>query len=215
MNLWLTRLGLDPRHRAVHSDLRDAVRLHNRVMSTLPDGLGESSRLTAGVLFRVEHSAHGASIIMQSNIAPDPTRLPPGYAQVKTIDLTPFLGALREGLPVRYRIDGNASQRLGRFTEQGKPGSVKVLSGAAAEDWWARKAAAAGLALRSVHSLAQDALPGHRKDGQRVKHAATRFEGLATVADPQVLRETVRTGIGRGKAYACGLLSLAPARASE
>jgi CRISPR system Cascade subunit CasE len=215
MNLWLTRLTLDPRHRAVHGDLRDTVRLHNRVMSMFPDGLGDSARLAAGVLFRVEHSPQGASIILQSAMAPDPANLPTGYAQMRTNDLTPFLTALREGLPVHYRIDGNASQKLGRFTEQGKPGSVKVLSGADAEDWWARKAAAAGLALRSVHSTRQDGFQGNRKDGKRVNHAATRFEGLATVADAKALRETVQTGVGRGKAYACGLLSLAPAREAE
>ena len=39
---------------------------------------------------------------------------------------------------------------------------------------------------------------------------AVRFEGTLIVNDPTVLVSAVRSGIGPGKAFGCGLLSLAP-----
>ena len=48
---------------------------------------------------------------------------------------------------------------------------------------------------------------------QRPKHFnAAMFEGLLTSADPQLLEVAVRNGIGRGKAFGMGLLSLAVVR---
>lgn len=51
---------------------------------------------------------------------------------------------------------------------------------------------------------------GHR-DHNRIRHARTRFDGTATITDPARLRHTILNGIGRAKAYGCGLLSITPA----
>jgi CRISPR system Cascade subunit CasE len=36
------------------------------------------------------------------------------------------------------------------------------------------------------------------------------FDGIAVIKDAELVRAAVQTGIGRGKAYGCGLLSIAP-----
>lgn len=51
------------------------------------------------------------------------------------------------------------------------------------------------------------------KQGKRFN--AAMFEGLLTCTDPTLLREAVMNGIGRGKAFGMGLLSLAVIRASD
>ncbi|MFS8202560.1 type I-E CRISPR-associated protein Cas6/Cse3/CasE [Streptomyces sp. CWNU-52B] len=43
------------------------------------------------------------------------------------------------------------------------------------------------------------------------RHQLTRFDGQATITDPDQLRHALLHGIGRAKAYGAGLLSLAPA----
>lgn len=40
------------------------------------------------------------------------------------------------------------------------------------------------------------------------------FDGRLEVTDPELLRRTLRQGLGRAKAYGCGLLTLAPATAA-
>ncbi len=44
-----------------------------------------------------------------------------------------------------------------------------------------------------------------------MRHSLIRYDGTATVTDPTALTQAVLTGIGRGKPYGAGLLSLAPA----
>lgn len=55
--------------------------------------------------------------------------------------------------------------------------------------------------------------PEGNKQGKRFN--AAMFEGLLTCTDPTTLREAVMNGIGRGKAFGMGLLSLAVTRASD
>ncbi len=226
---WLTQLVLNLAHRQVHSDLGNTAALHRRVMSLVPDGLGESPRAAAGVLFRLDTDRVGAPVLLiQTRVAPDPGRLPNGYAEAHTRDMIPMLTALRLGLPVRYRFLGNTVRRCGRNSTAGSWKQAIPLSDEDAVQWWADRAPAAGLALHSLLSSASDPLTAYhahtsRMDvktartsrGQdkdiRVPYAATLFEGVATVRDPAVLRAALLAGIGRGKSYGCGLLSLAPA----
>jgi len=54
---------------------------------------------------------------------------------------------------------------------------------------------------------------GNRRAGEhvhRVVFDTALFEGILEVVDPERFRAAVRTGIGPGKAFGCGLLSVAP-----
>ena len=58
---------------------------------------------------------------------------------------------------------------------------------------------------------------GNRKDARRkmgesykMTHLAVRFDGFLRVTDAGAFRETLTRGIGSGKAYGFGLLSVAP-----
>jgi len=207
MTAWLTRIVLEPRSMAASRDLRDAEALHKRVMSLVPDGLGEQARAKAGVLYRYDETgAAGPHLLVQTAVPIDAARLPQQYGSLAVRDLTPLLDLLQPELTVRYRIIGNTAKRLGRTSE--RAGKLLALRGADADQWWQARAEANGLILRT--SIATP-LPDVRGKGPgTVRHAVTRFDGLALVKDPDLVRQAVRNGIGRGKAYGCGLLSLAP-----
>ncbi|MEE1756496.1 type I-E CRISPR-associated protein Cas6/Cse3/CasE [Streptomyces sp. SP18CS02] len=216
---WLTKLSLNPASRAVQHDLRDAAALHRRVMTLVPDGLGDSPRARAGLLFRLDHDGTGApALLVQTRTAPDTSRLPGAYAEARTRELTPLLDALRPGLPVRYRLLGNAVKRCGRNSTEGRWKQAIVLRGPEADQWWSTQAQKAGLTLHTLLSDTADALTawhgpagGARKDRVAVHHQGTRFDGTATIRDAEALRHALLNGIGRSKSYGCGLLSLAPA----
>lgn len=211
--LWVTQIT--PNTRASNDARRDiasAVGLHHRVMSLFPDGLGATARQAARVLFRLDEGPGGHHILVQSAVEPDPTRLDPLYGRARTKELTPLLSALRPGALVHYRITANATRKLGKNTTAGRPKQLVPLHGQEAEEWWARQAERAGLRLRTVQSTALSDATGRRRDSHAVTHARTRFDGLAEVRDPGALTEHVAAGIGRGKSYGCGLLSVAPAR---
>ncbi|MGX2993925.1 type I-E CRISPR-associated protein Cas6/Cse3/CasE [Streptomyces sp. JNUCC 64] len=217
---WLTRLVLNPAHRQIHYDLGDAAALHRRVMTLVPDGLGDSPRARAGVLFRVEpdapHRSTGAPtapvVLVQTQVPPDTSRLPGGYAaQTLTRDMRPMLTALRPGLPVRYRILGNAVRRCGPNSTAGKWKQLIPLHGAEADQWWAERSHTCGLTLHTTRSETAASISTRRDKTIRINRAAVLFEGTATVRDPEALRTALFQGVGRSKSYGCGLLSLAPA----
>lgn len=217
MTHWITRIQLDLRSREARRDLASAVGMHHRLMSLFPDGVGPEARKTFGVLFRVEDTPGGPQVFLQSNRAPELSRLPAHYGTGQSKDLGPLLNAFEPGRYVRYRIAANAVRRPGHTTRaEHNVGSVVALEGKAAEEWWTRQAKASGLELHRVESQALDAARGERKEGKhKIRHARTLFEGTARIIDAPLLRERASTGIGRGKAYGCGLLSLAPARGPQ
>ncbi|WP_380282546.1 type I-E CRISPR-associated protein Cas6/Cse3/CasE [Kitasatospora purpeofusca] len=149
---------------------------------------------------------------------PDLTR-PPGYGHGHgaTKSLAPLLTAMRPGLSVRYRIAANPIRKPGRTTrELYNLSPVVPLRGAAADDWWTRQADTAGLQLTALRSEPFDAVRGTRRSDQnRIKHDRVLFEGTARITDPDLLRTRLTAGIGKGKAYGCGLLGLAPHRSDQ
>lgn len=209
--MWLTRIISNTNDRDARRDLTDTARLHRRVMMLVPEGLGPEARHAAGVLFRVEDARAGTQILVQTAVEPQPSRLPAAYGQTAVRPLDPLLNALDKGMVLRYRIAANTSKRLGRTSEHA--GKVVALRGAAAEQWWTDRAERHGLAIRTISAVrASDAIG--RQEGPSVRHAVTRFDGLAVVTDPDAVRAAVRAGIGRGKSYGCGLLSLAAVSAA-
>ena len=141
MTTWLTQIYPDFRNRAAHQDLRDAVRMHQRVMSLVPDGLGDQPRQQAGVLYRVEEMPGGARILVQTQLKPDLERLPAGYGTAQARDLELLLRWLAPGRAVRYRLAANTCLRKSHSKE------VVPLRGADAEKWWLDRAPGCGLDL--------------------------------------------------------------------
>ena len=216
MGTWLTRIDPDPRNRQAREDLRDAVALHHRVMSLVPDDLGPQPRQEAGVLFRLDHTPTGTYLLVQSALPPRLDKLPAGYGTTRTRPLDPLLEALRPGLAITYRITANPTRKLGHHTSAGTPRSVVPLKGADIEEWWQRKAAEAGIRLHTLaRADAGSALGTHRGGGHRILHARTRIDGTATITDPTALHTALLAGIGRGKPYGCRLLTIAPLATSH
>ncbi|MFJ1975293.1 type I-E CRISPR-associated protein Cas6/Cse3/CasE [Streptomyces sp. NPDC087903] len=52
--------------------------------------------------------------------------------------------------------------------------------------------------------------PSGQRKGKPVTLVSVTFDGRLEVADPDALRRTLTQGVGRAKAYGCGLITLAP-----
>jgi len=221
MSLWLTKIELNPRNPQLARTLNDPVALHRTTMRLFDDDLGAAPRQRAGVLFRLEEDRDNARLLVQSRQRPQPEKLADRWAtgiQVKPIE--GILEHLTVDRTVHYRLVGSPVRRISKRTpsptEDRRPGQVIPLSGDDAIQWWHRKASDAGLRVLTVEGQSQSTRSGVRRaaDGKKDRVAATqhRFEGQAVIVDPDALRTALVEGIGRGKSYGCGLLSLAPVR---
>ncbi|MFI8194392.1 type I-E CRISPR-associated protein Cas6/Cse3/CasE [Streptomyces sp. NPDC085946] len=207
----IARIRLNPHSRDVQRDLRDATQMHRTVMRMAPDNLGDAPRQQAGLLYRLEETDTSSTLLVQATKL-DPARLPTGYGQADIKSLAPMFTALRKGLGVRYRIVLNPAKRERlSLEEKGKRGRIMPLSGADADQWWLRRAAEAGLDLHILTPTNMEPARPRTPDAPRVRHSLIRYDGTATVTDPDALKDAVIHGIGRGKPYGAGLLSLAPA----
>ncbi|MFI1700600.1 type I-E CRISPR-associated protein Cas6/Cse3/CasE [Streptomyces bobili] len=68
------------------------------------------------------------------------------------------------------------------------------------------------LSVGQQHNLAFDKSrsEGSSRRGKQVTLVTVTFDGRLEVTDPDALRRTLSHGIGRAKAYGCGLITLAP-----
>jgi CRISPR system Cascade subunit CasE len=208
---FLARIRPNPHSRDVQRDLRYAAEMHKTLMRMVPDQLGEAPRQQAGLLYRVDESDRDTVLLVQSATLLASDRLPPGYGSTEIKDLGPMFAALRKDLAVRYRITVSPVRRERLpLDRKGERGRVLPLHGPEADEWWTRKAAGAGLHLLTAVPASAPKAISRPKDPRFVKHTLVRYDGTATVTDPDALAHAVLSGIGRGKSYGAGLLTLAP-----
>lgn len=213
-DVWLSLLHLNTSNPTVRRDLGNAVNLHRRLMRLFPDNLGDNPRHNLGILFRLEDTPRGPRVLLQSQQSPNHHTLPNDYGTCQTKPLTPLLDALQPGHAVHYRLTANAIRKPGKTTRQARNLSpVMPLTGPDAEQWWHRQAESAGLELTTVHATPLDPARGKKHPSQPdIRHDRTLFDGTATITNPDQLRQRLTHGIGRGKPYGCGLLTIAPTK---
>jgi len=219
--MYLSRLILNPRNRRVQKEIADRYELHRSIMSAFPDDLGADDER---VLFRIERSAGGRNLtlLVQSWTLPDWSWLPePGpRSYLLPVDLPnpavkQFDLELAAGQTLAFRLRANPTTR--RRCSDGQRRRVGLYRDDAQIEWLERKAERGGFDLVAVRTGGETTAGGTvYRNGS--KHQLTllsvQFDGLLTVTQPAEVEGTVRDGIGSGKGFGFGLLSLAPPRSN-
>lgn len=229
--LYLSRLRLTIRNRDVQRDLSDCHAMHRQLLLAFPNlGGVNDARDRFGVLYRLEPDtepgAPGIDILLQSTEQPDWSRLPDGYLRepatpAKRID--PLYAAIAVGQHLLFRLRANPTRRISdRNATQEQRWRGKRVELRREEDqsaWLHRKGEQSGfipLALRThpaVPDVRATAIGAHvigRHPAGRLTLASVTFEGRLRVTDPDAFRQALWQGIGSGKAFGFGLLSIAP-----
>ncbi len=250
----LINTGNDPdRPRPARVWLRNLYRVHQRLSMAFPSGdsktadpfflqpfdpasftqalnNGEQRSPGRGLLFRVDHSSNGRSVILvQSAIIPDwayafqNTEFLAAPSQVR-----PFNPQFEPGAHLRFRLLANPTKKIGTVQKSARtnpnpaePLTKKQLNGHRRfvpndqlDAWLESRAETSG--FRILHK--EPVVPGYilaLKNKDSEKGAGTRFRsalysGVLSVEDPTAFRQTLIQGIGPAKAFGFGLLSVAP-----
>lgn len=232
--VYLSSLVVNLRCRESRRDLADCMAMHRTLMSAFPDRLSSdgAARSEAGVLYRVEPTDGGdVRVLVQSAASPDWLRLPLGWCHPEAgfhiKEITQALDRVEAGSLLRFKLLANPTRKIGTKTgPDGRKNNGKRVELRSESDWLAwleRKAGQSGFRLKvvrasphvpDVQSGRDLRTTGYKRapDGSacRLTFCGVLFEGRLEVIDAEAFNLALRTGIGPGKAYGYGLLSLAP-----
>jgi CRISPR system Cascade subunit CasE len=218
--MFLSQLILNPRSRQVRSELARSYELHRTLMSGF-SGYADPGR----VLYRLDLSARDGipRVLLQSQVNPDWSKLrakegyflelPGGNPQMRKYD-----PELQPGQKLVFRLLANPTRSVMPAGSAPNVRGKRVTIGRTEdqEAWLKHKAENGGFRVLSVMitNLGEQRLkiPGKDREIHDARHWAARFDGELEVTDPQAFRQTLEKGIGSGKGFGYGLLSIAPIR---
>ncbi len=209
--MYLSQLILDPRSRSVLHDLADPYQLHRTLMSAFPSSLPAGER----VLFRVEQQRKipYLSILVQSSTLPDWNGLNERAYLLLPASVKPFHVHPAIGQAFRFRLLANPTKRL-RGNDKTDGPRVGLLRQEDQIAWLERKAGQNGfrvLEVQTIKTLHPDAVKRENGKTHHIHSEAVRFDGFLQVTEPEPFLMGLTCGIGSGKGFGFGLLSLAPA----
>nr|WP_165217810.1 type I-E CRISPR-associated protein Cas6/Cse3/CasE [Schaalia sp. ZJ1691] len=221
--MYLTRIQLDPSRRLAQKYLGSPQVMHAVVMKAA----GDTSHEGPGrVLWRVDHGYSQTTLYFLTPNEPDCEQILQEAGDIgipsRTVDYMPFLNKLREGDTWAFRLCANPTRAVSHDgSSRGKIHTHVTVSHQA--DWLLSKAPDIG--IRIVPSLGNEDEPSIRvtqrnrrrfgrkdpftNDRGTVTIGSVVYEGALEVTDVSKIRLALINGIGRSKAYGCGLMTLA------
>lgn len=226
--MFLTKIDLAPERRLARKYLGSPQAMHAVVMSVTG---GHDGNGPGRVLWRVDRGVTTALYVL-SPLEPDCPQLvaEAGTAgtQARTLDYSPFLASLDAGQLWAFRLAANPSysasrgpgvrgQRYGHVTvEQQRQWLMDRVPRFGFELMPVDHADGEGTDEAVLVAYRERPVFNRRRPGgegcDRVTINRTVYEGVLRVTDPEPLRRALIAGIGRSKAYGCGLMTLARVR---
>lgn len=214
--MFLSKVILDRWRRDVLLDLEDRDRLHKKVMRLFPEipgGPCDNARQQLGVLYRVEDS----TMLLQSLKEPTLPRGLSGYEIAGAKDVTANFQAIRPQKTYRFRLDANTSFHIdegdghdwipeaedGGLTTRQKTRRVGCGAWPARARWFEGMCRRCGIMPESY--FMESLSPIKMREGFL---EVTRFDGHMSVADLAIFTYALQGGIGQGKPYGLGLLTI-------
>lgn len=227
--MFLTRIELDPSRRQARRYLGSPQVMHAVVLKTAGANNPAAPQAGAGrVLWRIDESSSAASLYLLTPSHPDCSQILDEAAhhgaQARTLDYEPFLSKLAEDQVWAFRLAANPSRAIsqGIGVRGRRQGHVTIEQ---QREWLLSRVSQYGFqvlpadgtpeSVGSSLTVVRRTRPvfgrsnPEQKRRDRVTINRTVFEGLLEVTDAALLRSALISGIGRSKAYGCGLLTLA------
>lgn len=213
--MYLARIYLNSQRGKTRRAMGNVNRLHAQILNTMgPSYEGNHP------LWRIDSGKTEHVLYVVSGKRPDMTAIHEDYGwedhPAAIVDYTPRLDALKAGETWAFRLTANPvhNVRLGSNDAEGKLFRVAHETAEFKTKWLAHRGTMNGFALEGTPTVSPNVRHRFAKSGEKsteqVTIDAATFEGFLTVTDADRFRTGLTTGIGRAKAYGCGLLTIAP-----
>ena len=204
--MYISRIKLDTRLK----DAQRAIASPQVMHAMLANCFSEKNR----ILWRVDNLSGKMYLLVVSENSPDFSTLEPQVCNNgdlgETKNYTRFLSGIKDGQKLRFRFRGNPIRNIpGKDGERGKV--VPHVSDEYKRKWLVDVAGRNGFIVEPSEFLIVDS-GMHRfyksNKGKPVQITHATFEGMLTVTDSELFTAAMCKGIGRAKAYGCGLMTV-------
>lgn len=220
--MFLSRLILNPHSHQVQREISNIYQMHRTIMSAFPENLTKEER----VLFRLEIDRHNnLKLLIQSQSYPNWD-----FLTIPSKNYLLFHNSIGEDITNPAVTEFDLSKllhpkqvlafrlRANPTIKKDRPGKkqghrVGVYNDNGQIEWLNRKADTGGFRVLNVRITQEgkrfDTIYHHNTQAQKLELLAVQFDGILQVIDPNKLINTIASGIGSGKGFGFGLLSLA------
>lgn len=215
--MYLTRCGINPARRGARRLLASPQRVHAAVQAGFPP-----SDPNERILWRLDTGNDRSDLFIVSPDRPDLTHVveQAGWPTTQTWEAreySPFLDRLAAGQRWAFRLTANPVRSLPRDAGRGRVSAHVTV--AQQQEWFLRRAQQLGIEVPASSLGVPELVVRDRRTarferreataGRQVTVVMATYEGVLDVIEPALLRQALTAGIGRAKAYGCGLLTLA------
>lgn len=207
----LTRTFLNARRQGAKKLVGSPQAMHAAILSGFPPGVAAGR-----TLWRVDATDPlRPTLFVVSEARPDFVHLEeqagwPTQPTTVSADYDTFLDRLAVGQVWAFRLTANPTHRL---TQNGQKKIVAHVREAHQLEWLLGRAESVGASFGEPDEpavmVAGQEVKRFRRQGAAVTLGTATFTGRLRVEDPAKLRQSLTEGIGRAKAYGCGLMTLA------
>jgi CRISPR system Cascade subunit CasE len=129
---------------------------------------------------------------------------------IQTKSYSEFLKKINAGQRWHFRLTANPIISRNEKTADGKRKQMRMpLTIGGQADWLKKRLENNGFSVEKVMIVKNERLEFRKADRKIVSLSVAEFEGTLEIKDKKAACEALIKGIGHGKAYGCGLLTLA------
>jgi len=215
--MYLSRVEINPRLRACKLALNSPQRLHAIIAASFPS-IANDDVAARRHLWRLDKLNHSLYVLVVSKSKPDFSHLieqigwPASEQNWETTLYDPFLAHLQTGQQWQFRLLANPTvSKKNQSDSSSQRVRGKVIPCSSIDDqkqWLETKIIKHGATLDGFE-LANRTVSQFIRNGSTITLSTATFEGILTISSPDLLREAMTSGVGRARAYGCGLLTLA------
>jgi len=210
--MYLSRIEIDICNRTLLQALAVPEFMHAAIENCV---IGKRQRN----LWRVDTigEKHYLLIVSQEKIDFSPLKKKFGYDDGKPIDppvsYEHLFAKLKEGQQWRFRLCANPTKSI-MIDPSGKRGKVYAVRPSESKQWLIGKSAKKGFAVEAdSFMIVEEAWKYFRKgkgsNSNVISLYTVTYEGVLKITNVDLFIDTLSMGIGRGKAYGCGMLTIA------
>lgn len=220
--MYLSRIALNTRRKSTMVALASPQKLHAIVESSFPPDADEGNNEGSRKLWRIDRLGNALHLLVLSSEKPDFSHIVeqfgwPGSDQKwETKSYVPLLERIEKGQSWQFRLRANPvhSVRQTDIPEGQEPAKRgKVYSHVTVqqqEKWLYDRAPKYGFVLpEGSFRVVQREVRQFQRQRNQVTLGIATFEGILEVTDKMLFIKTLTQGMGRAKAYGCGMLTIA------